>query len=385
MNTNYFEARAPLDMKKLDEYIRKRVDRNINELTRQIARVLGKKDAKSYRDYVDEGLTPAVSARQRQKIFELIERFRVATPAEGQIPHEIRVVPAEPHKILALWLPEGVDVRLTKRGIDSPSEPERGVIQVVTCGNNVLNELEHGVAAHYAAVHVDQVMFWQQDRDTKQISYLPGQYIRIESPQGPHGAVVLPISVPTREVLLVSQFRHSVQKFMLECPRGFAFHADKKPFDTARRELEEETGLTPGSLINLRELVVDSGKLTDEPYYFLATVDRDSYHEKVIERKGIRESPVWVPLDVFYEALWVKAGVQLVASPFDIDFLHARQPYMTERPDWQTRSVVIRDAFSVTAGMLALPLLMRDYVPDQGFWRDLMNRVAVRQSSEAAS
>lgn len=57
------------------------------------------------------------------------------------------------------------------------------------------------------------------------------------------GAVAIVALDSEGQVVLVKQYRHPVQKILLEIPAG-TLENDEAPLDCARRELEEETGLT---------------------------------------------------------------------------------------------------------------------------------------------
>ncbi|NLN87176.1 MAG: NUDIX hydrolase [Syntrophomonadaceae bacterium] len=56
------------------------------------------------------------------------------------------------------------------------------------------------------------------------------------------GAVAIVALDSEDQIVLVKQYRHPVQKVLLEIPAG-TLENDEEPLDCARRELEEETGL----------------------------------------------------------------------------------------------------------------------------------------------
>lgn len=62
------------------------------------------------------------------------------------------------------------------------------------------------------------------------------------------GAVAVVALTTDGRVVLVSQYRPSVDAFVLEIPAGMRDVDGEEPVDTARRELEEETGWRAGRL-----------------------------------------------------------------------------------------------------------------------------------------
>jgi ADP-ribose pyrophosphatase len=69
---------------------------------------------------------------------------------------------------------------------------------------------------------------------------------------------------------LVRQYRHAAQKYLLEIPAG-SLETDENPEIGARRELEEEIGVTAGNFEKLIEFYVSPGFLTEKMHVFLAT------------------------------------------------------------------------------------------------------------------
>ena len=72
-------------------------------------------------------------------------------------------------------------------------------------------------------------------------------------------------------VVLVRQFRPIVEQWTLEFPGGLR-DGDEPPSAAARREVEEETGLSVIELISLVETFADVGRLTNRCYGFFAIV-----------------------------------------------------------------------------------------------------------------
>lgn len=82
-------------------------------------------------------------------------------------------------------------------------------------------------------------------------------------------AVVIPV-FEDGTVALVRQYRHAAGKFLLEICAG-TLNAGEDPEIGARRELEEEIGVTAGKMEKLCEFYVSPGFLTEKMHLYLAT------------------------------------------------------------------------------------------------------------------
>ena len=82
-------------------------------------------------------------------------------------------------------------------------------------------------------------------------------------------AVIVPVFAD-QTVALVKQYRHAAEKYLLEIPAG-SLDGDETPETGARRELEEEIGVTAGKIEKLTEFYVSPGFLTEKMHVFLAT------------------------------------------------------------------------------------------------------------------
>jgi len=82
-------------------------------------------------------------------------------------------------------------------------------------------------------------------------------------------AVIVPM-FENKTVALVRQYRHAAGQYLLEIPAGGV-----EPGETfeegAKRELEEEIGVTASKIELLTEFYVSPGFLTEKMYVFLAT------------------------------------------------------------------------------------------------------------------
>jgi ADP-ribose pyrophosphatase len=73
-----------------------------------------------------------------------------------------------------------------------------------------------------------------------------------------------------QEVVLVRQYRHGLQKVLLELPGGAMDARDESPLQAARRELLEETGYTSDTFIQIGCISPNPANQTNLIYSFLA-------------------------------------------------------------------------------------------------------------------
>lgn len=85
----------------------------------------------------------------------------------------------------------------------------------------------------------------------------------------PGSAVIVPI-FEDETVALVKQYRHAAREYLLELPAG-ALNKGESPEAAARRELEEEIGVTAANIEKLTEFYVSPGFLTEKMHIYLAT------------------------------------------------------------------------------------------------------------------
>ncbi len=79
---------------------------------------------------------------------------------------------------------------------------------------------------------------------------------------------ILPITF-NQEVVLVQQYRPAIENFSLEFPSGH-IEKDETPEESARRELNEETGFNSDNLELLGVLNPDTGRLQNRLWCYLA-------------------------------------------------------------------------------------------------------------------
>jgi ADP-ribose pyrophosphatase len=82
-------------------------------------------------------------------------------------------------------------------------------------------------------------------------------------------AVIVPVYAD-KTVALVRQYRHAAGDFLLEIPAG-TLNKEESPEIGARRELEEEIGVTSEKIEKLTEFYVSPGFLTEKMHVYLAT------------------------------------------------------------------------------------------------------------------
>ena len=85
----------------------------------------------------------------------------------------------------------------------------------------------------------------------------------------PGAVVILPV-LDDRRVVMIRNYRHAVERELWELPAG-TLEPNEEPIDTARRELEEETGYRAGKILPLMEFYTSPGILTERMYAFVAT------------------------------------------------------------------------------------------------------------------
>lgn len=84
----------------------------------------------------------------------------------------------------------------------------------------------------------------------------------------PGAVTILPLIAPDR-VLLIRNYRYAVDETLLELPAG-TLEPGEDPLETARRELEEETGYQAGSLAAVHSFWMSPGILRERMHLFVA-------------------------------------------------------------------------------------------------------------------
>ena len=89
------------------------------------------------------------------------------------------------------------------------------------------------------------------------------------------GSVVIVPVFEDKTVALVRQYRHAAGDYLLEIPAG-TLNKDEDPKEGARRELEEEIGVTSDNIEKLTEFYVSPGFLTEKMNVYLAADLKES-------------------------------------------------------------------------------------------------------------
>lgn len=85
----------------------------------------------------------------------------------------------------------------------------------------------------------------------------------------PTGVGVVALT-PRREVILVRQYRHGIQRILFQVPGGMVSPRDRTPLAAARRELREETGYTSENWTLLAELFLHPPTQDNLVFVYLA-------------------------------------------------------------------------------------------------------------------
>jgi len=96
----------------------------------------------------------------------------------------------------------------------------------------------------------------------------------------PGAVAVLPLY--GENVVLIKQFRQAVGKYLVEIPAGL-IEACELPEETARREVEEETGFVVETLKKLAEFYSSPGMTNETLHLFLAEVKPSSSNNTTLD------------------------------------------------------------------------------------------------------
>jgi ADP-ribose pyrophosphatase len=84
------------------------------------------------------------------------------------------------------------------------------------------------------------------------------------------GVCILPIT-NDHQILCIKQYRHAFKSWHWELPAGMIDLADNEPLETAKRELEEETGYMAKHWLDLGSFFPSPGSTNEEIFLFAAT------------------------------------------------------------------------------------------------------------------
>jgi ADP-ribose pyrophosphatase len=84
------------------------------------------------------------------------------------------------------------------------------------------------------------------------------------------GVCVLPIT-QDNEIICLKQYRHAMKSWQWELPAGMIDQDSDSPLETAKKELEEETGNKAEHWLELGSFYPSPGSTTEEIFLFAAT------------------------------------------------------------------------------------------------------------------
>jgi len=112
------------------------------------------------------------------------------------------------------------------------------------------------------------------DLDVDTVRFPDGSVGELEMVRHPGASAVVPFADDPRStdptVLLIRQFRHAAERYVWEIPAG-RLEPGEAPEACARRELEEEAGVTAGDLRRLTTIYTTPGFTDERIHLFLAT------------------------------------------------------------------------------------------------------------------
>jgi ADP-ribose pyrophosphatase len=84
------------------------------------------------------------------------------------------------------------------------------------------------------------------------------------------GVCILPITAD-KEIICIKQYRHAIKSWQWELPAGMIDKESDASLETAKRELEEETGNKAEYWLDLGSFYPSPGSTSEEIYLFAAT------------------------------------------------------------------------------------------------------------------
>lgn len=120
----------------------------------------------------------------------------------------------------------------------------------------------------------------------------PFRRLVLEAP----GAVIVLALDETERVLCLRQYRHPVERVLVELPAGLLDQPGEEPLDVAKRELLEEGGLVADRWTHLLSAYPSPGISSEVHHYYLARDVRPGPpNDFVLEHEEAEMERVWVP------------------------------------------------------------------------------------------
>jgi ADP-ribose pyrophosphatase len=105
--------------------------------------------------------------------------------------------------------------------------------------------------------------------DVDRVELPSGHTVNMEIIRHPGSVVLLPMPSPN-EIILIRQYRYSIDQWIWELPAG-SLKPDEDPAAAAARECEEEVGLTPARVERLRSYYPTPGFCNEEMIFYRCT------------------------------------------------------------------------------------------------------------------
>lgn len=97
------------------------------------------------------------------------------------------------------------------------------------------------------------------------------------------------------QVLVTRQYRYPIDRWIFDLPAGGAEDGEE-PIDTARRELEEETGIVPASLVPLHTFFLNPGRARWPVHLFFSS-EVEAMGAAAGDDPAEQVSAVWLRVD----------------------------------------------------------------------------------------
>jgi 8-oxo-dGTP pyrophosphatase MutT (NUDIX family) len=131
--------------------------------------------------------------------------------------------------------------------------------------------------------------------------------------ENPDVALVVPVTEDNK-LILVKQYKHGSGEIMIEFPAGYV-DDNEKNIETAKRELEEETGFVAKKIELLKKIIHHPTKETGNSYIYLARVGNEKVRQRFDENEEIEvlEVSIREVLDMIHDGTIWATGTVLAA------------------------------------------------------------------------
>lgn len=128
----------------------------------------------------------------------------------------------------------------------------------------MMPRMSHAVVLSRREIHKGRVL----DIGVERVRLPSGVETDLEMIRHPGAAAIVPLT-DAGEIVMLHQFRHAADGMLWEIPAG-TLAPDELPLACAHRELEEETGMRAGELIELGFILPAPGYTNERIHLFLA-------------------------------------------------------------------------------------------------------------------